>query len=479
VIKKYFPPEVAKDSEYDRVKGYMDAGNRARRESKNNEILALGAINHIRNRSLDETGKRLRVDRRAVIVDSLKHPDEVKHLRQVYPEGFCLLGVHADEQRRKRHLVDDKNICPEDAATLMIRDENEHLEHGQCVTDTFHLSDFFVRIDGDDDRLRNSVTRIVDIMFGHPFKTPTFDEYAMFLAFAASLRSADLSRQVGAVIAKDHQVIATGANDCPKFGGGLYWPVFNPQTKDIEDCQNGRDYTRKHPDHHTGFDSNKYEQTVIMAEIKEAAMKSISEELRCSDAVKKRSHKDGQLAELEAKLDDSISRSLSNSKIGDLTEFGRVVHAEMEAILSCARSQVSTLNSTLYGTTFPCHNCAKHIIAAGVRRVVYIEPYEKSRAEQFHDDSITLGFSQDHDKVHFEPFVGVGPRRFFDLFSTKLGSGFPIKRKDEQGLNVDWPTEVTAARLQMYPGSYIDLEQIASKAFEKLNSNFGWSDEEE
>ena len=44
-------------------------------------------------------------------------------------------------------------------------------------------------------------------------------------------------------------------------------------------------------------------------------------------------------------------------------------HAEMEALLSCARSGVSTRGATLYSTTFPCHNCAKHIIAAGVARV--------------------------------------------------------------------------------------------------------------
>jgi hypothetical protein len=30
----------------------------------------------------------------------------------------------------------------------------------------------------------------------------------------------------------------------------------------------------------------------------------------------------------------------------------------------------STLGATLFSTTFPCHNCAKHIIASGIRRVV-------------------------------------------------------------------------------------------------------------
>ncbi|MCB2462707.1 hypothetical protein KQ705_15750, partial [Listeria monocytogenes] len=78
-----------------------------------------------------------------------------------------------------------------------------------------------------------------------------------------------------------------------------------------------------------------------------------------------------------------------------------------------------------YCTTFPCHNCAKPILAAGITRVVYVEPYPKSRALEFHSESIHLKSQLDekHDEklVAFEPFIGVGPRRFLDLFSMNLG----------------------------------------------------------
>jgi hypothetical protein len=64
-----------------------------------------------------------------------------------------------------------------------------------------------------------------------------------------------------------------------------------------------------------------------------------------------------------------------------------------------------------------------------VKRVVYIEPYEKSQALDLHDDAIVV---DDHGetssrpdreeecvravkKVVFEPFTGIGPRKFFDL----------------------------------------------------------------
>ena len=52
--------------------------------------------------------------------------------------------------------------------------------------------------------LYNSVSRLVELLFGNPFISPNFDEYAMFMAYASSLRSADLSRQIGAVIAREN-----------------------------------------------------------------------------------------------------------------------------------------------------------------------------------------------------------------------------------------------------------------------------------
>jgi hypothetical protein len=84
----------------------------------------------------------------------------------------------------------------------------------------------------------------------------------------------------------------------------------------------------------------------------------------------------------------------------------------------------------LYTTTFPCHECTRHVIAAGVQRVVYIEPYPKSLAPQLHDDAIAIDEdTPPHHKVRFEPFVGVGPRKYMELFTARPGA-----RKDESGL---------------------------------------------
>jgi len=175
------------------------------------------------------------------------------------------------------------------------------------------------------------------------------------------------------------------------------------------------------------------------------------------------------------------SEEITGSRVKDLTEFGRVVHAEMEALLSCSRRGVSTIDAHIYCTTFPCHNCAKHIIASGINRVIYIEPYEKSKALEFHGDAIKTETSSnlqdnqqiDNDKVIFEPFVGIGPRRFFDIFSMKLSSGYDLKRKDNDGNKAKWNIANSKLRLLMKPSNYIDLEDKASTTFDSIRKKKG------
>ncbi|OED38837.1 hypothetical protein AB833_18035 [Chromatiales bacterium (ex Bugula neritina AB1)] len=433
------------EAEYERIDRLMTAGNHARKaasansenEDVGNAILAYGAAAQIfAQRETDSDGKPVPFTQTAFIIDSLKRPEEVETLRRIYPQGFILIGVDSARTRRFEHLTETLQMSKTEAENLMSRDENEATEsHGQRVSKSFHLADFFVRLTNSD-ALRYEVRRMVELWFGCPTHTPTFDEFAMFLAFSAALRSADLSRQVGAVVALDNQVIGTGANDSPRAGGGLYWPTRD-ENGEFKDKNRGRDYTR-------GGDSNREEQVRIIDEIVSRAE--------------------------EFELDtDAVRNLLERSRIRDLTEFGRVVHAEMEAILSCGRRGISTVGAEIFCTTFPCHNCAKHIIDAGLKRVVYIEPYAKSKALEFHDDSIIPPeeeYSEDETRVRFEPFSGIGPRRFYDLFSMHLSSGYDLDRKDNStGKAIHWNIREAPLRLSMKPISYIDLEMQASHHF--------------
>ena len=60
-----------------------------------------------------------------------------------------------------------------------------------------------------------------------------------------------------------------------------------------------------------------------------------------------------------------------------------VLHAEANAITKIARSNNCSEGATLYVTASPCIECAKLIIQAGIRRVVYADPYRM-------DDGIQL-----------------------------------------------------------------------------------------
>lgn len=434
-------PSFSGADEYERIKHYMQAGDALRESSENNAILAAGVAKNI------SSSRNASSSKRAFIVNSLKHPREVEFLRKIYGDGFYLIGIHADEKRRHQHLTDDKGMTQAQANELIRIDEDESFDHGQKTRDTYHLADFFLNLGSNNDQVKNRLQRFLELIFSHPYKNPTFDEFAMFMAFNSSVRSGDLSRQVGAVISREKQIIATGANDVPKSGGGLYWAEVDETTGKVEDDLDGKDYTRE-------GDSNKQAQAEIIQEI----AKNLLE----------RGLVDGQ-NEVE------LHKVLKESKISDLTEFGRVVHAEMDALLSCSRAGIPTTGTTLYCTTFPCHNCAKHIIASGINRVVYVEPYPKSRALDFHSESIQLKSElekapdETSELVSFEPFIGVGPRRFLDLFSMSLGGGSKLRRKDKNGNTLEWDKSSAPIRTPLIEKSYLDIERAAVEMWDEYS----------
>jgi len=66
-------------------------------------------------------------------------------------------------------------------------------------------------------------------------------------------------------------------------------------------------------------------------------------------------------------------REQNNLKSGERLELCRATHAEQNAIAQAAYQGVSTKGATLYTTVFPCVLCAKLLINAGVREIVFLE----------------------------------------------------------------------------------------------------------
>lgn len=487
-------PETPEEA---RIEARMDAGNKVREVTKREDFLALAAVAEINALRPLINGRRTPRNRVAYILLSLKRPEEVTVLRDIYGPAFYLVGLYATEQERLTYLQNHRGITEHKARDLIAKDQNEANPYGQRTRDTFSLADVFIRHDSP--AHIDEISRFVDLVFGYPYHTPAPDEQHMFFAYAASLRSGDLSRQVGAAIATNRgDLMATGCNDVPKYGGGLYWPG----PRDQRDCR-------------LGFDSNERRKNEILEEmlpllrssltveeVKERMKGSSELDLKdetlarllpllntalSSDEVTERLKQeadfdlsDKALAEILPLLNSGLTLAeakgrLEHSSFFDLTEFGRTVHAEMDALLTCVRLGASPVNATLFTTTFPCHNCTRHIVAAGINRVVYIEPYPKSLALRLHYDAIDLeergwgrkARSDCNDKVSFEPFVGIGPRRFFDLFSLKLSTGIPIKRKQDGEL-VAWRRTTAQCRVPLRPTSYLDREE---KAVERVESS--------
>lgn len=335
--------------------------------------------------------------RQVHIIDSIKHPEELKLLRATYGEIFWLIGVFAPQSVREQRLTIQQSLDKEALGAIMQRDYREEDDHGQKVRDVFFQADFFVRNDQENKiQLEKSVNRFLDIIFGNPVHTPTRDESSMYAAYAEAAKSACLSRQVGAaVVSPDGELIGVGRNDVPQYRGGLY----------TEDAGDGDHRCHAWQDKRCHNDKRKdvlYRQ--IFARLK----------------------KDNLLAD-HARYED-VTKALKSTDAKQLIEYSRAVHAEMDAITSVARTnKPGLLGGSLYSTTFPCHSCARHIVAAGIDRVFFIEPYPKSLAGELHSDSVSENEGDKGKKVLFLQYAGIAPKNILKLFSVGL------TRKDSDG----------------------------------------------
>ncbi len=76
---------------------------------------------------------------------------------------------------------------------------------------------------------------------------------------------------------------------------------------------------------------------------------------------------------------DEIIPKDSDSDILSENKNSYMVHSELNAILNYGGSLQDLQGATLYVTISPCHECAKVIIQVGIKRVVYLEEYHRSK----------------------------------------------------------------------------------------------------
>lgn len=444
------PPEI-------RFEAYIDYANEVRHlfDSKDDEIegdaalamLAVAGIQAARKQVSVERGKIENTpssfvglgkepDRQAYILDQFKRPEEVKLIRSIYGRLFILFSIHASTSTRRKtlrrkiraaHGDRSKVDFSETAEALISTDHHqESMPHGQRVRDSFPLAD--VIIDANNNvSAKKEIDRAIKLFFGNNFITPTRDEYGMYLAKAAALRSADLSRQVGAaILSQAGEIITLGANEVPKPGGGTY---FEGDTPD-------------HRDYAEGVDYNEEEKRAIALEVVERLR-----EKKLLTLPESNSRPDTLEDDFEYLMNNEEGPKLKKARVMDILEFGRQIHAEMSALVDAARLGRSVLGGTLFCTTFPCHMCTKLILSSGIKRVVYIEPFPKSYAEDMYSHSISLEHKAGNDEptVLFQPFTGIAPFRYRDLFEKG-------RRKDKRGMAKEWSDDEPRPHLNIkYP----------------------------
>lgn len=439
----------------DDVSTMQDLGDGMR--ATDHAAVAVGLVRMIREDRAQKTSKSA-IDgepvfpdgrRRAYVLDGLRHDAEVHLLRRLYGNSFVLVGVVCDPKKREARLKDKyEDGGSGKARKAMQRDEDDRAkDNGQKVRKAFWLSDCFVDNSTDHSSPRGTVVRphpkvtdqldrLIRIVSYSAVERPTLAETAMYVAYGAARRSACLSRSVGAALVDQKgNIVASGVNDVPKAGGGLYGAELGLGSADHKSDHRCAYYgddqaLDESSDAHC---RNTREQKRIVD-----GMITVLADLSSNDKVQQfynGAMTDGRLSALQAAvkaLSQSEKELLADilkkeGKIGELTEYSRAVHAEMETLLSAARSGISPVGSRLFVTTFPCHYCARHIVSAGVDEVQYIEPYPKSHALDLHRDSITQdevswtmpskAGGASGTKVLFRPFVGVSPSLYERVFT--------------------------------------------------------------
>jgi deoxycytidylate deaminase len=433
---------IQPDDFYAEAISKMRYGNAVRNKTRDPAALARLAVQAIRERRKLISGNAdLAADGVAYVIRQLKRPEEVEFLRRLYGRQFVMISAYGPLDQR-RALIQERlrqsmatttrlEQLAAFAEQLIDTDASERDKaFGQQLRDTFHRGDVF--IDGlSRPAMEDKLTRFVHAFFGRTEIGPSRDEFGMYAAASAALRSTDLSRQVGAAIfTGEGELISQGCNEVPKASGGAYWDTEQPDFRDVR----------------VGEDPNAREIGDVLRDL----FQRLNENGYLSDKALALGAPSSMVRALTGK-----DGPLADAAILDLTEYGRVVHAEMHAICDAARLGRSVKGGILYCTTFPCHNCTKHILAAGIARVVYIEPYPKSLAKRLHANEIEVE-GDSASRLVFKPFLGIAPARYRDIFQKG-------RRKDADGRARRWydPSDKARPMVDVLYPSYLAMEDFA------------------
>lgn len=318
-----------------------------------------------------------------VVFDGLRNPGEVQALQDRFGSRFALLGVLSDGPTRWDRVYKTYRKEGTEQAGFLEDDERDRggaADYGQqvarCVdqADAILVNSAAITLSLYEDK----VLAMCDLLMKKKSRDPTIDEIHMGAAFASSHQSRCLKRHVGAVVIDSHgQQRATGFNENP-------W-----QTKP---CQDEPKY------------NNKCYRDIVR---NEQFADLVRKEVKCPVCGNPLEVGKGPPWLCAACPSTGITTDLEPIFFPDRAmSWCTAVHAEDRA-LRMAGEEVAR-GSTLYTTTFPCFQCAGHIIMAGVQELVFVEAYP---------DPYSAG-RLDRAGVTVRQFEGVLPPAFARIFSN-------------------------------------------------------------
>jgi deoxycytidylate deaminase len=362
-----------------------------------------------------------------ILVDSIRNDVEVQTLKQL--PYFYLFSVHADEQLRHDRTIKDKKFASDEEFQIADeRDKAEEFAFGQQVAKCNDLADVIIHnnenyvsttpstIDAFIRDIQKRYINLIEVRKTHtssPEHLPSKDETYMTMAYAESQRSHCLKRKVGAIITMEYStkvgnknavkeaiwVISSGHNEVPL---GITPCVFDEK---LEKCY--RDYLQE-------GQAGKYKccprcgTKISLPNIQcptNGCDFETTEYLKSCPKCKAEFDRKYICPNKECGV-DVFGVYLKGG--GKLLDMCKALHAEENALLSLVNVPgTDTSDLTLYTTTYPCNLCANKIVAAGIKNVVYADPYTMREA------SLIL----EAGNVATRKFQGIKSVAFFKLYS--------------------------------------------------------------
>ncbi|MCE5310895.1 MAG: deaminase [Acidobacteriales bacterium] len=355
-------------------------GDQIRRRASDAGILAERAIARLEPQDGDAH----------LVIDGIRNMGETDYFRDRYGTGFFLFALEcptSERWLRLRHIYERVGMGLEEFRKDDEHDRDEEFAYGQQVQLCVDQADVLINnTDGAGTAaLRQKVPDYIDLVTGRTPRYAAPSEIFMNLAYSAAHGSKCLKRQVGAVIVaaapgEMGDIVGQGFNENPA-----------PTKPCVEESQYGADAVRGkrgtchrdkvREDAHTSFVANG-----ILCPICGSKLlwdRNTEPRWECQTCKN----------DLEKYFWSERAMTLCTA-----------IHAEVAALFAAGRR---SRGATLYTTTFPCFQCTEKIILAGIRSIVFNEPYPDVRAVP----RLELA------KIETVRFEGVRSRRFDEIFA--------------------------------------------------------------